>query len=447
MLKITSILILLSMACYCNAVNPGLVTAITLPIINKARDKYFELVFQTFGHQVIPDVSSGDITIRNIVADLANASPNDLQVSFDSGSNSIRVDIAQTTMNVQVDWHYSKSIISVSGDARVYGTLDGMGMNIPMTSVADGEFIIPQIGVENFGLNFNKDNFGLDFHCSGCPGFVEDLIKSFMKDTLLDTVRDQINAQVPSQLNTIGNQILLTSYPRTVNIYENFGFASALTDRITVTDTHLEVPIDATVFRFDQGFSRPGDAGDMPHYNAQDPGEILLFINNYLLDTFKATVDSEGFKYITTILGYDLEVDLATGTGLSELKFEEGDFSFTANPTIMATSFGVGLQLSANAKFNPTIKPGDAASMFFVTPTIKSLSMSNLNVIYSGQTYDISFIANYLNGFLQGVINTYVIPTISIPKFAILPLQVVNSELDFHGGYAELGDQFEFSSQ
>jgi hypothetical protein len=447
MIKLTSILVLLSVACFCNAVNPGLVAVITLPIINKVKDKYFETIFQNFGHQVIPEVKSGDIKISNIIADLSNGSPDNLKVTFDAGSNSIRVDIEQTAMNVHVDWHYSKSIISESGDATIKGTLDGIGMNIAMTSLVDGQFTIPQIDVQNFALNFNRDNFGLDFHCNNCPGFIEDLIKDFLKDTLLDTVRDQIASQVPSQLLSGGNKALLESYPRTVNPYANFGIATALTDKILVSDNHLEIPLDATVFRSDQAFSRPGDAGVMPHYNPADAGEIMLFIDNYLLSTLKDVVDVEGFTYKTTILAMDYELTIPAVTGLSYLAFEEGDFVVTASPSIVATAYNVGLELSATAKLNPTISPGDATNMFYVTPTIKSISINSLVVVISGEKYDISGVAGYLNGVIQGMLNQFVIPVLSVPKQTVLPLQVTKNVLDFHSGNAEFGVLFEFKKQ
>lgn len=444
MIKFTTVLALLAVLSFCNAVNPGLVAVITPPIIDKLRDKYFETAFLNFGHQEIPDTKSGDLKISNIVADLSNPSPDNLKVTFDSGSNSLRVDIEQTYMAVNVNWKYSKSIISESGSAKITGTLDGMLMNIAMTSLPDGQFIIPQIDVQNFDLNFNKGQFHLDFHCSGCPGFVEDLIEKFLKDTLLDEVKSQIKSQVPKQLLSAGNKVLHDSYPRTFNVYENFGIATSLTDKILVTDTHLEVPLDATVFRFDQGFSRPSDAGDMPHYNSQDPGEVMAFFSNYLLSTLKDTVDTEGFKYQANILGMDYELSLPVSTGLGDLSFEEGDFSITATPTIFASAYNVGIEFSATAKLSPTIKPGDATNMLSVVPTIKSLKMNTLNLILPTQKVDISAVADYLNALIESVMNMLIIPTVKIPKLSVLPLQVTSTELDFHSGYSEFGVLFSF---
>jgi hypothetical protein len=446
-MKILSVLILLAIACFCNAENPGLVAVITLPIIERIRDNYFETAFQNFGHQVIPDTKSGDVRISSIVADLSNDSPDNLKVAFDVGSNSIRVDIEKTVMSVSVHWKYKKSIISESGNAKISGTLDGMGMNIAMSSMTEDQFIIPQIDVQNFDLAFNKGRFNLDFSCHHCPKFVEKLIKKYLGDKLLDIVRDQIKSQVPKQLHSAGNKALHDNYPRTVNVYGNFGLATALTNTIVVAENHLEVPLDATVFRFDQGFSRSGATSAMPHYNAQDPGEIMMFFNNYLLNTFKNTVDVDGFKYKTTILAMDYELTLPAVTGLGDLKFEEGDFTISASPTIFATAFNVGIELTATAKFTPTITPGDATNMLSVVPTIKSLSMSRLVVVVSGEKYDISAAADYLNALMEGILNMVVIPTISIPKLPVLPLQVTKNELDFHSGYGEFGVLFEFRRQ
>lgn len=445
--KLVSVLILTALLGAVYTSNPGLVAVVKQPIIEKLKNQYFTDAFQTFGHQTIPDMKEGDLSLSNIVVDMKNDSPDNLAVSFVSAQNAIGVDVKNTNIEVQLHWHYKKSIVSLSGEAKVTGPINELGLNLAMGKKEDGEFTIPQISVPTFNLNMDKHAFHLDFKCGGCPGFVEDLISSVLKDTLIDKVKDAIQSQVPSQVDSIGNQVLQDSYPRTMNLYQDIDVATSLTDQITVADDHLEVPLDATVFPHAQGYKRPSDAEDMPHYNPNDPGEIMMFMSSYLANTLSDTLNTDVHSYEITVLGMNYKVSLDPAVGKSAIAFEEGDFSVTVNPTILATAFGVGLEFGATATLDPKISNGDATNMFSVTPTIKALEMNSLKIIASGQKIDISAVKDYLNAVIKGALNVAVIPTIPVAKQDILKLHVTNSELDFHKGYTEFGVLFDFGRQ
>lgn len=426
------------------AENPGLVTVVKLPVIEKVRDKYFATAFAAFGHQTIPDVSSGDLHVSNIRVDMANTSPANLKISFQQPKNALGVEIDQTSLEVNVDWKYKKSIISVSGDAKITGTLGAIGMNLGLTTMAKDPFVIPQISVQDFILNMDKGAFSLDFHCNHCPGEVEKLIANFLKDTLIDQVRDQIQSQVPSQLNSVGNQILSDSYPTTFNLYNDIDIATGMTAQVTVAEDHIEIPMDATVFPTEQGYKRSGTTPAMPTYNPNDPGAIMMFFNPYLVSTLSDTINASVQKYSATLMGIQYEVSLDPAVGKTVLSFEDTDMVIVASPSITATQYGIGLQLAATAKLDPKILNGDAINMFSVVPKVKALSLSSLKIVYGQDTYDLSFAVNYLNAVIQGMLNQLVIPTVAIPKQDILPLHVTNSELDFHTDYTEFGILFDF---
>eukprot|EP00344_Euplotes_crassus_P004160 CAMPEP_0196995464 /NCGR_PEP_ID=MMETSP1380-20130617/1562_1 /TAXON_ID=5936 /ORGANISM="Euplotes crassus, Strain CT5" /LENGTH=428 /DNA_ID=CAMNT_0042411131 /DNA_START=46 /DNA_END=1332 /DNA_ORIENTATION=+ len=425
--------------------NPGLVAVVRREIIDRVRDKYFVTAFQTFGHQEIPDVSAGDMKISQIKADLVNSDPADLITSFRGDINAVGVDLKETYMDVNVHWHYKSGILSFSGTARVRTNFHDLGMNIVMTKVDDGQFAIPQINVQDMNVNMDRGSFNLNLHCSGCPGFVEDIIRDILKGKLMDTVQNSIRDQVPQQANSIGNEILRNSYPRTFNLYDNIDLATALTSNILVKDDHLEVPLDATFFPKNQGYSRPSDAPEMPHYNPTDPGEMMMFFSSYLVDTLSTTIHSEIQTYDFTILGIQFQASLDPEAGDTDLYFEDGDFIVEAHPKIVSPFWQMGLHLGGSAKLSPSISSGDAQNMLSVTPTVKELKLDELKIVTPGDIYELDSISSYFNLFVQSFLNYFVIPVIPVPKLEVLPLTMKNSELDFHKAYSELGLLFEFS--
>uniref|UniRef100_A0A7S3JNE7 Bactericidal permeability-increasing protein n=1 Tax=Euplotes harpa TaxID=151035 RepID=A0A7S3JNE7_9SPIT len=438
------ILILICCASMCRSENPGLVAAIKMPIIEKVKNQYFVSAFQQFGHQTVPDQSEGDLHVSNIRVDMSNTSPNNLKVSFVKASNAIGVDIENTGIVVNVDWRFKKSIISVSGDAKVSGTIGGIAMGIVLTKMQEGSYFIPQIGVNNFNLNMDKGAFSLDFHCNHCPGEIEKLISGFLKDKLLDAVRSAIISQTPSQVTSIGNTMLNQDYPRAVSIFSNIDVATAMIGDIAVQDDHLEVPLDSTIFLHTKGYNRPGPAPEIPGYNPKDPGDVMMFFSPYLLSTLSDTLNQGPQSYSVSFYGINVDVTLDPSQGQTSLALEDGDLSAKFSPMINLPSYGVGLQMTATAQINPTILQGDDTNMFYVTPSIKSMTLSSLSLFVGSVPIDLSFMVVYLNAFVQAVINKGLIPTIAVAKLAALPIHVINSELDFHKAYSEFGILFDF---
>jgi hypothetical protein len=411
------------------------------------RDQYFETAFSSFGHLTVPDVSSGDFKVTNIRVDMDNGSPDNLKVSFQKDTNSIGVEIDQTHLVVNVDWKYSKSIISIGGSAEIDGTIGGIAMGIAMSTAPADQMFVPQIGINGFILNLDKGAFNLDFHCDNCPGEVEKLISDYLKDQLIDQVQAQIQAQVPTQMTAVGNQILQNSYPKIFNLYNNIDIATGLVASIIVNDDYLSLPLDGTIFLDSEGYNRPGITPDMPSYNPKDPGEIMMFFNEYLVDTLTTTLNKESQTYQGTILGFAFQASLDPSVAQTILTFEEGDFNIKATPKITFTSLKLGFELGAIAKINPKILKGDATNMFSIVPQVKGLSLTSLKVFILGIPINLSFGISLLNPLIQMLLNMAVVPTIAIPKLQIMPLHVTDSELDFHNSYSEFGILFDFGQE
>uniref|UniRef100_A0A7S3KWN0 Uncharacterized protein n=1 Tax=Euplotes crassus TaxID=5936 RepID=A0A7S3KWN0_EUPCR len=145
----------------------------------------------------------------------------------------------------------------------------------------------------------------------------------------------------------------------------------------------------------------------------------------------------------------------------------------------MAPVYGVGVSIGATLKLDMNILNGEGGNMLSVIPKVKGLQLEKFDFITpkgspSDSDIPASFIKSlltshvglvglsnnsnfetpridskellaYLNKLIPMFLDQLVLPTVEIPQQDILPLQVTNSELDFHKGYSELGLLFKFT--
>lgn len=446
MVRLIQIVIVFCIAFSCLADNPGFVTSIRRPIIDKVRDQYFESVFEALGTQMLPDFSDGDISVSNIRVDLANSDPQNLQVSFSKDLNAIVVSIELTKVNINVNWKYKKLLVSLSGSAVIDGTIDGISLAIPIGTAQIGYFKIPSIDVSNFNLNFDSNVFRVKLKCSGCLPPVESLLTTFMKGSLLNKVKAQISTQVPFQVKTMGNSLLKDNYPTSIALYETIEFTTALVDDIHVEDDHLEIKFDGTIYRRDMGYERPYPAPEMPTFNPEDPGEIMMFFSSYLTDTLSDTLNLNEYTYKSKVLGIGFTATLDPSKGKTNIGFEEGDFVLDVHPRITTNALKLGAEFGAKIKLKIKIKNGNKANLMTVVPSVHKIALKSLKVIIGGVPINFSLLTFLVNPFIKLALNWLVIPKIEIPQSDLLPLTVTNNLLDFHSGYSELGILFDFNN-
>uniref|UniRef100_A0A7S3KUQ9 Uncharacterized protein n=1 Tax=Euplotes crassus TaxID=5936 RepID=A0A7S3KUQ9_EUPCR len=145
----------------------------------------------------------------------------------------------------------------------------------------------------------------------------------------------------------------------------------------------------------------------------------------------------------------------------------------------MAPVYGVGVSIGATLKLDMNILNGEGGNMLSVIPKVKGLQLEKFDFITpkgspsdsdtpgcltkssltshadpAGLSNIINFetprinpkgLLAYLNKLIPMFLDQLVLPTVEIPQREFLPLQVTNSELDFHKGYSELGLLFKFT--
>mmetsp|Transcript_20645 Transcript_20645/g.18293 ORF Transcript_20645/g.18293 Transcript_20645/m.18293 type:complete len:347 (+) Transcript_20645:43-1083(+) len=345
-------------------------------------------------------------------------------------------------MSSKVNWKYKKSIISVSGSATITSTLSNIKMNILLDKVAEEDHYLPQVKATNF--DFSMSGTGFRLKCSHCPSEVEKLISKWMKGDLIDTIEKQIRSEVPKDINSKGNQVIKEVYPRIFNLLGNIDISTVMTDVITVGDDHVEVPIDGTVFLHDKGYVRPHSTENMPHFNPEDPGEMQLFLNDYLLETLDDVVNAEKHTFEEKLFGMKYEVALDPEIGSTSLSFIDGDFYIDATPKVFFETLKSGVEFEAQIKMNPDILNGSSEDMMSINLSIDNLSLKTFKLIMFGKVLDIDPSTKLINPLLKIFLNYGILPKIKIPKTKLIPLKVTGSEVDFHEGYSELGISFNF---
>ena len=375
---------------------------------------------------------------------MSNAAPDNMKMSFDNSTNSLKVSIIKTGIQINANWKYKVKFVSVSGNVQISGTLDSIGMGIGMTKAAEGTYFIPQIGVNHFALDMNKGAFSVKLTCHHCPGEVEKLITKFMKGKMLDQVKNAISSQTPSMITTMGNNILKTSYPWTFTLYDEIDITTALTKEISVQSDHLEIPLDGTIFLHSKGYARPGPAPVIPTYNPKNPGEVMMFISPYLIHTLADTLNLKTYNFTLDLFGHQISISIDPGEGKTAFEFEEDSFNAIIKPTIMIPSYNIGIQLGANVGIHPKIDAGDDKNMMHVTPLIRSLSLNSLKIKIGSMSFDLSYTVFFWNLFIQFFANYALIPKIAIPKHPLLPLHVTGNQMEFHKTHSEVGILFNF---
>ena len=387
----TLIVLLLSVLIqYSYSENPGYVMDVKLPVINKVRDRYFDEVFENFGQQDIPDVTSGKLKVYDIKVALSNSSPNNLNVGFDEPNNGVAVKVDDTYVSIKCNFRYKKSIIKFKGSIDLHGTLKSIGLNLGFDALEESGYYVPQLKMNSFDFDMPKSNFKLKLKCKGCPKFVQDLISTFAKDPLIVSIRNQIRKTLPTQLITAGNRVLVTSYPRTVNLYNDINLCTAMSGPIMIKSDYAQVPLDGTLFLTEDGYHRTGSAPDIPIYNEKDPGELQMFFSSYLPTSLDEILNKKTQQYKVKYQSQTYILELNPEKGKTTLTFEDGDFKILASPTITMPNLGLSLFFSASAMIQPEIDNGDDTHMLYVHPKVGEVKINNVELIMDGSSIDLS---------------------------------------------------------
>jgi len=134
---------------------------------------------------------------------------------------------------------------------------------------------------------------------------------------------------------SMGNEILKKMYPKFLDLYENIGIATATTSEIIIEENGFAVPIDGTIYPFNEEFVRSENTEEMPSYDPEDTGEVILQFNPYIVNTLSKTITSKGFSYSGRTLGIGYKITLDPKRGQTQIYFEEDDLHLELYPRIV----------------------------------------------------------------------------------------------------------------
>ena len=428
-----TVILILALSAYVSANNPGIVANIQISYIQQVKDYFFPLMVAQMKSVPIPNQSKGPVSSSNGVMTIQNTNPDNVQITLNPSGNSVRLHITNTFVYVSSDWKFDE-VVSFSGSSTGHGPISSIWRDIAFATQTKEGYIIPQVNIENFSMVLDTNNFEVEVG-SGFEAEVTEAIANFFKKEIVDSIQSQVQAKMNLEISEKLNQRILADYPTSVEIVDGISFSTTYTSKILVSENYIQIPLDATVFRTQNGYSRSSTAAAIPTAIPTVDQDVLAYIGEYFLNTLINTVNTEHFTYTTSILGVSVTIDLpADSTAAS---FEDGLFSLTVSPQV---HFAGSLKFEGTMTMavDPKITPGGSSDLMSI-----QLNMSNFEIEKSSLKvfgFDMPFSAIVDAGafFIKHTAN-YLIPALVIPKSPEYPFTVTSVVSSISQGFLEGG--------
>lgn len=422
--------------------NPGFVMDFRRQIFLDVIDRYFLEVLESYGQIEIPYMEMEGITLTNLTVNVTNPSAQNVQFDFNSTQNALIAGVSNTSIYISLKWKYNALL---SGNALISGPVKVAGLNVGFTETQRDEFNVPQLSLNHFDFALDKDAFKLNFDCKLCPKFLTDLLVKIFKSSLLSTVENSVREMFSQELFEDMNAGIYEFYPTTVNVTDEIGVSTALVSSINVEDDHLELPLDMTFFLLSEGYKRQGDGPVVPRYDAQDSGEIMVFLSSYVTDTLMRTINTKPISFPFKVLLFNMKLHLLGPSSPTIIKMKKNNLQITASPALDVGFLRITYSVSFEAKLDASVKTGDGDVMLYITPQLRGLSLKKFQMTFIGIKFDLTFARIILNWIVGLVANWVLIPTFEVPQLPGLPLKATNSLLNVRDNFVEFGISFAFN--
>jgi hypothetical protein len=229
-------------------------------------------------------------------------------------------------------------------------------------------------------------------------------------------------------------------YPTSIEVAPGISVCTGFTGPIVITPDYLQMPLDGTIFKTEDGYKRTAEAADLP-ISPSVPADLDIIIGDYVVQSFANTLNAKDYEYQTKLLKF-IPIDVLLKHATS-LKFDEGNFVLTAQPHITIGKF-FNFEAQVTLKVNPIIKPGKAGTIATVDPGLNDIRLSKARVSIFGLNIGVTHIIN-LTTWLMVKIAHKIIPEVEIPALSMMGFFVKESEFDSESGYAEASMSVKFT--
>jgi hypothetical protein len=201
------------------------------------------------------------------------------------------------------------------------------------------------------------------------------------------------------------------------------------------------LPLDGSIFDTATGYERTATASPIPVSFPSTAPDMLMFVGEYVIETFNNAINTKEFSYATSILGViPVSVYVTNGT---KLMFENGAFSLTVQPSIRL-GLVANFTSAITVKVSPTIKSGSSSYIATVNPGLSDVILSDAHLRIFGINLPLTWIVSLFSGVIKTFANK-IAPSIKIPAISALGFYVTSGSLQFTSGYSEASMSVKFT--
>ena len=341
--------------------NPGYVVAVREQIFIDLIGRYFLPLLDKYGHFYIPELSASNINITDIYGNITNSSPSNVIFNFNQTGKSLDIGMVDTKVNAGFKWKYS----SLSGSANITGPVKTSQISLSLDSAIKNQFKIPQVNLKQFEFSLDKDKFLIHLECSVWPQPIIDLLVKMFKSVLLESIEKIINTLINQKIFDEINKVIFTLYPTTLNVTKDIGICLAMTNSIAISNDHIEVPLDLTMFLTKEGYARQGDGPIIPTYDAKLPGEVMFFLSSYVTDSAMRLLNKTPLSFPFTVWMIPMTLDILGPAAPTSIKILKNNFEVIATPILSIDSIRTKFIAEIETSMDASVKTGDETHLFY----------------------------------------------------------------------------------
>ena len=361
---------------------PGLNFMMKNIIFDKIREIVIPDIMEQFKTIKPPDIDhkSGlyEIKIYDMVANIVPLTAGQITIDFLESNNTMTVKVVDFETNFDCKSYGRALFIHAHGSAGIHVKVDEFSFNVQPKLKADGD------------LNDLDYDFGfirIDLH-SGDIKMTHlsiGILPSWLLTPLANIIIESFTGVYHAFENLIDDLILevlnkhRASIPDSIVIPgEPLSFSLSFPDLMQLKSDRVEVPFDGTIFVTSSGYHPQSDpAPAMPSYDAANPNNVQVFVNQHMLKTWFQAVKDANMKYE---INSDTLKPLNLTQNIMTTEYFDMIFPYMSCPYDDPNS-DVTINLTVDKKLNTAITFGEKSVRGEFSPSLEFYVNGKLGII------------------------------------------------------------------
>jgi hypothetical protein len=198
----------------------------------------------------LPEISEDGFKVSNVKIDIMPIDTKNVKIGMQSSDNSIQFVAQNLAIQIKGDFKYKLFLITYHGrfEAVVEENGASLALGLPLLTQQSGSKLLPAININNMNLNIDSNKVKITLSGS-IVADIADLFVGFFKKTILKAVVKEVDNGIPplivSEINTLISQ---TQGVIVISELGNIAFDFSLDSAPVVSDTQLDLYLNATIF-------------------------------------------------------------------------------------------------------------------------------------------------------------------------------------------------------